>query len=60
MGKDRRPSPPQRQRRAAGYGLTPADVEDVGQAVWLLLFQSLNTLRTPEALPGWLVTTTRN
>jgi RNA polymerase sigma factor (sigma-70 family) len=42
------------------YGLSSADVEDVGQAVWLLLFQSLHTLRTPEALPGWLLTTTRN
>lgn len=43
-----------------GYGLSPADIEDVGQAVWLALFQHLHTLRTPEALPGWLLTTTRN
>jgi RNA polymerase sigma factor (sigma-70 family) len=42
------------------YGLAQADLEDVGQAVWLLLFQHLHTLRTPEALPGWLLATTRN
>jgi RNA polymerase sigma factor (sigma-70 family) len=42
------------------YRLAPADIEDVGQAVWLLLFQRLHTLRVPEALPGWLLTTTRN
>jgi len=42
------------------YRLSPADLEDVGQAVWLLLFQRLHTLRVPEALPGWLLTTTRN
>lgn len=41
------------------YRLSDADAEDVGQAVWLCLVEHLNDLRTPDALPGWLTTTTR-
>jgi RNA polymerase sigma factor (sigma-70 family) len=41
------------------YRLEGADIEDVGQAVWLQLATNLNHLRTSAALPGWLVTTTR-
>lgn len=33
------------------------DIEDVGQHVWLRLVEYLPRLRTPEALPGWIVTT---
>jgi RNA polymerase sigma factor (sigma-70 family) len=41
------------------YGLSRADADDVAQGVWLRLLESLPALRTPEALPGWLATTTR-
>jgi RNA polymerase sigma factor (sigma-70 family) len=45
---------------AVRYRLADEDVADVSQTVWLQLVQHLNKLRTPEALPGWIVTTTRN
>ena len=41
------------------YRLNDADAEDVSQAVWLLLAEHLDNLRNPNALPGWLATTTR-
>lgn len=41
------------------YRLGGADAEDVGQAVWLRLVEHLDDLRNPDALPGWLSTTTR-
>jgi RNA polymerase sigma factor (sigma-70 family) len=41
------------------HRLDRADVEDVGQTVWLRLVDQLDGLRDPDALPGWLVTTTR-
>jgi RNA polymerase sigma factor (sigma-70 family) len=41
------------------YQLGRPDIDDVAQGVWLLLLESLPTLRVPAALPGWLVTTTR-
>lgn len=40
------------------YRLSPADVEDVGQSVWLRLVEHLPDVREPIALPGWLATTT--
>jgi RNA polymerase sigma factor (sigma-70 family) len=40
------------------YRLSEADIEDVGQGVWLLLVEHLGELREPAALPGWLATTT--
>lgn len=45
---------------ARGYRLDEADVADVFQTVWLRLVENLGALREPRALPGWLVTTTRN
>lgn len=39
------------------YGLNDADTEDIGGSVWLKLVESLDTLREPAALPGWLATT---
>ncbi|MFB9182152.1 RNA polymerase sigma factor [Dactylosporangium sucinum] len=42
------------------YGLTGMDVDDVGASVWLRLVERLETIREPAALPGWIVTTTRN
>jgi RNA polymerase sigma factor (sigma-70 family) len=41
------------------YRLGDADAEDVGQAVWMHLVEHLDNLRDPDALPGWLATTTR-
>jgi RNA polymerase sigma factor (sigma-70 family) len=40
------------------YRLAEADVEDVYQTVWLRLVEHLDGLREPEALPGWLRSTT--
>jgi RNA polymerase sigma factor (sigma-70 family) len=42
------------------YRLAGSDADDVSQAVWLRLVQHLNRLREPNALPGWIVTTTKN
>lgn len=44
---------------ALRHGLTPAEVDDVGQEVFLALAQQLHTVEDPERLPGWLATTTR-
>jgi RNA polymerase sigma factor (sigma-70 family) len=41
------------------YRLTTADGQDISQTVWLRLVEHLSTLREPEALPGWLATTTQ-
>ena len=41
------------------YRLTRADAEDVAQVVWLYLAGQLGRIRDPEAIPAWLVTTTR-
>jgi RNA polymerase sigma factor (sigma-70 family) len=45
---------------ARTHRLGPADAADVSQTVWLRLVESLGDLREPDALPGWLRTTTRN
>ncbi|RAK29854.1 RNA polymerase sigma factor (sigma-70 family) [Actinoplanes lutulentus] len=41
------------------YRLEAADAEDVGQTVWLSLIEHLPKIRTPAALPGWILTSTR-
>jgi RNA polymerase sigma factor (sigma-70 family) len=41
------------------YRLGQADADDIGQSVWLRLFDQLDKIRDPAALPGWLATTTR-
>lgn len=41
------------------YRLSRANVEDVGQSVWLQLVDQLDKVHDPAALPGWLATTTR-
>ena len=41
------------------HRLDRADAEDACQTVWLRLVDKLDRLRDPDALPGWLVTTTR-
>lgn len=40
-------------------GLSTADAEEVFQATWIALFRQLPALRSPNALPAWIVTTTR-
>jgi RNA polymerase sigma factor (sigma-70 family) len=47
------------RRIARSYRLAPADVDDVVQTCWLRLHRHVAKLRLPEALPGWLATTTR-
>lgn len=41
------------------FNLTATDAQDVSQTVWLRLVEHLPGLRQPDALPGWLVTTTQ-
>ncbi|WP_086843020.1 RNA polymerase sigma factor [Amycolatopsis kentuckyensis] len=38
------------------FGIRDADAEDVCGSVWLRLMTSLDRIREPEALPGWLRT----
>ncbi|GIJ56948.1 RNA polymerase sigma factor [Virgisporangium aurantiacum] len=42
------------------FRLHPSDEQDVSQLVWLRLIESIEHIRDPAALPGWLVTTTRH
>ena len=44
---------------AVRHGLTWAEVDDVGQEVFLALAQQLDMIQDPERLPGWLATTAR-
>ncbi len=39
------------------HGLTPIEVDDVGQDVFLALAQNLHKIEDPERLPAWLITT---
>lgn len=41
------------------HGLTPTEVDDVGQEVFMALAQQLASIDDPERLPGWLATTAR-
>jgi RNA polymerase sigma factor (sigma-70 family) len=45
---------------ARAHRLDVADASDVSQTVWLRLVEHLDGLRQPEALAGWLATTTRH
>ncbi len=40
------------------HHLSADDAADVSQNVWLLLLEHLGDLREPQALPGWIATTT--
>jgi RNA polymerase sigma factor (sigma-70 family) len=44
---------------ARATGLSSGDAEDVLQTVWMRLLEHLDEIRTPTALAGWLVVTTR-
>lgn len=46
--------------RVRQFRLSPQHAEDVAQTVWLNLLEHLDRLRDPEALPGWISTTTRH
>lgn len=41
------------------YGLTPMEVDDVGQEVFFILTQNLHQIEDPERLPSWLLTTAK-
>jgi RNA polymerase sigma factor (sigma-70 family) len=42
------------------YGIRGADAQDVGSSVWLRLLTNSTSIRQPQALRGWLLTTARN
>ena len=44
---------------ARAAGLSSGDAEDVLQTVWMRLLEHLDDIRTPAALGGWLVVTTK-
>jgi RNA polymerase sigma factor (sigma-70 family) len=44
---------------ARGFRLAGWQAEDVEQTTWLRLFESIDRVRNPERLPGWLATTAR-
>jgi RNA polymerase sigma factor (sigma-70 family) len=44
---------------ARAAGLSSSDAQDVMQTIWTRLFEHLDEIRTPNALAGWLVVTTR-
>jgi RNA polymerase sigma factor (sigma-70 family) len=44
----------------SAYRLPRADAADINQTIWLRLVENLGRIREPAALPGWIVTTTRN
>jgi RNA polymerase sigma factor (sigma-70 family) len=42
------------------HRLQGSDADDVVQTVWLKLVEKLSSIREPQALPGWIVTTARH
>jgi len=44
---------------ARGFRLDDATAKDVTQTVWLRLIENIDSIKDPERLPGWLVTTCR-
>jgi RNA polymerase sigma factor (sigma-70 family) len=50
---------PRLRRSLRTYRLSPADVDDVLQATWTLLYRNIDRIRDPAAVTGWLVTTVR-
>jgi RNA polymerase sigma factor (sigma-70 family) len=44
---------------ARGHGLSPVDAADISQTTWLRLAEHLDTLREPDRVGAWLVTTAR-
>ncbi|HEV2774806.1 MAG TPA: sigma-70 family RNA polymerase sigma factor [Solirubrobacteraceae bacterium] len=50
---------PKLRRALRPYRLAPADVDDVLQSAWTLLYRKFDSIRDPAAVTGWLVTTVR-
>jgi RNA polymerase sigma factor (sigma-70 family) len=50
---------PMLRRVARSHRLGGADVDDVVQATWTLLYTHIDTIREPAAVAGWLATTVR-
>ncbi len=48
------------RRVISQYRLTATDMEDVYQTVWMRLWEHLDRIRVPQALPGWITTTAKN
>jgi hypothetical protein len=44
---------------ARSYRLSPSDIDEVAQLVWVSLFQHIRDIRDPAALNDWLTTATR-
>jgi RNA polymerase sigma factor (sigma-70 family) len=44
---------------ARSYRLSPADVDDVVQGTWVLLYQHIDRVRESSTISAWLATTTR-
>lgn len=42
------------------HAMNWSDAADVAQTVWLKVIQHLDRIREPDALPGWISTTTRH
>ena len=42
------------------YRMNDSDADDVRQNLWMRLVEHLKDIREPRALPGWVMTTTRN
>ncbi|MCE7002354.1 sigma-70 family RNA polymerase sigma factor [Kibdelosporangium philippinense] len=42
-----------------GFRLTPSEIEDIAQEVWLRLVEHLGDLKEPRALPKWIITIAR-
>lgn len=45
---------------ARAFGLSPADAADAVQGAWLRLVESLDTIREPDRVGAWLITTTKH
>lgn len=45
---------------ARGTGLSDAEASDAQAATWMKLLTRMDSIRSPERLPGWLRTTARN
>jgi RNA polymerase sigma factor (sigma-70 family) len=50
---------PRLRRSLRTYRLSAADVDDVLQTTWTLLYSHIDRIRDPAAVTGWLMTTTR-
>jgi RNA polymerase sigma factor (sigma-70 family) len=52
-------SEPRLRSIARSFRLPPPDIDDVLQETWLELLRDIDSVRTPDAIAGWLATVTR-